>query len=169
MTTAMMMERTGMMPGMNPMMSGTMGGTATMPTTPQHDDGAPLHHEDGEVHRRHEDHLHLRRRDVGRHDAEPVHHDGRRHVQLLLMMNGMMVCCCNLTMGMCKCEMTKDGVLHHLHQRRQRVLRDDPGLLRLHDGHDEGRLHLLHDDEQHAGLLLLLKSPSHRAVTSCSL
>jgi hypothetical protein len=26
------------------------------------------------------------------------------------MMNGMMVCCCNLTMGMCKCETTKDGV-----------------------------------------------------------
>jgi hypothetical protein len=26
------------------------------------------------------------------------------------MMNGMMVCTCNLTMGMCKCEMTKDGV-----------------------------------------------------------
>ena len=26
------------------------------------------------------------------------------------MMNGMMVCCCYLTMGMCKCEMTKDGV-----------------------------------------------------------
>ncbi|MDB5307283.1 MAG: hypothetical protein JWO38_1485 [Gemmataceae bacterium] len=25
------------------------------------------------------------------------------------MMNGMMVCCCNMTMGMCKCEMTKDG------------------------------------------------------------
>jgi hypothetical protein len=25
------------------------------------------------------------------------------------MMNGMMVCCCNLTMGLCKCEMTKDG------------------------------------------------------------
>jgi hypothetical protein len=24
-------------------------------------------------------------------------------------MNGMMVCCCNLTMGMCKCDMTKDG------------------------------------------------------------
>src|SRR5947209_7804239 len=24
-------------------------------------------------------------------------------------MNGMMVCCCNLTMGMCKCEMTGDG------------------------------------------------------------
>ena len=39
------------------------------------------------------------------------------------MMNGMMVCCCNLTMGMCKCEMTKDGVHDHLHQRRRRVLR----------------------------------------------
>lgn len=25
------------------------------------------------------------------------------------MLNGMMVCCCNLTMGICKCEMTKDG------------------------------------------------------------
>jgi len=25
------------------------------------------------------------------------------------MCNGMMVCCCNLTMGLCKCEMTKEG------------------------------------------------------------
>ena len=25
------------------------------------------------------------------------------------MMNGMVCCCCNLTMGICKCEMTKDG------------------------------------------------------------
>src|SRR3954469_12404846 len=25
------------------------------------------------------------------------------------LMNGMVVCCCNLTMGMCKCDMTKDG------------------------------------------------------------
>ena len=29
---------------------------------------------------------------------------------LCCMMNGMMVSCCNLTMGMCKCEMTKEGV-----------------------------------------------------------
>ena len=27
-----------------------------------------------------------------------------------VMMNGMMICCCNLTMGMCMCEMTSDGV-----------------------------------------------------------
>ena len=52
------------------------------------------------------------------------------------MMNGMMVCCCNLTMGMCKCEMTKDGCVRHLHLRRRRVLQDDPGLLRLHVLHD---------------------------------
>ena len=30
---------------------------------------------------------------------------------LCCMMDGAMVCCCNLTMGMCKCEMTKDGVV----------------------------------------------------------
>jgi hypothetical protein len=30
-------------------------------------------------------------------------------VSCCCMMNGMMVTCCNLTMGMCKCEMTKDG------------------------------------------------------------
>ena len=30
-------------------------------------------------------------------------------VSCCCMMNGMMVACCNLTMGMCKCEMTKDG------------------------------------------------------------
>lgn len=28
---------------------------------------------------------------------------------LCCMMNGMTVCCCNLTMGACKVEMTKDG------------------------------------------------------------
>ena len=27
-----------------------------------------------------------------------------------VMMNGMTICSCNLTMGMCKCDMTKDGV-----------------------------------------------------------
>ena len=26
------------------------------------------------------------------------------------MMNGMMVCTCNLTMGLCRCEMTEQGV-----------------------------------------------------------
>jgi hypothetical protein len=31
-------------------------------------------------------------------------------VSCCCMMNGMTVCVCNLTMGMCKCEPTKDGV-----------------------------------------------------------
>ena len=48
------------------------------------------------------------------------------------MMNGMMVCCCNLTMGMCKCEMTEDGVCITCTSGDSQVLRDDPGLLRLH-------------------------------------
>jgi hypothetical protein len=43
-----------------------------------------------------------------------------------------------------------------MHQRRSVLLRDDRGLLRLHDEHDEGWLHLLPDDQQHAGLLRLL-------------
>ena len=83
-----------------------------------------------------------------------------------MMMNGMMVCCCNLTMGMCKCEMTDKGVLHHLHQRRPEVLRDDPGLLRLPDLHAQGRLHLLRDDEQHSRLLRLLLSRAAQGVVA---
>ena len=43
--------------------------------------------------------------------------------------------------------------VHDVHQRRHEVLQDDPGLLHGHDDHDGVRLHLLHDDEQHAGLL----------------
>jgi hypothetical protein len=31
-------------------------------------------------------------------------------VSCCAMSNGQMIYCCNLTMGMCKCEMTKDGV-----------------------------------------------------------
>jgi len=30
-------------------------------------------------------------------------------VSCCAMMNGMTVCCCNMTMCLCKCEMTKDG------------------------------------------------------------
>jgi hypothetical protein len=28
-----------------------------------------------------------------------------------MMLNGMMLCTCNLTLGLCKCEMSKDGVV----------------------------------------------------------
>ncbi len=74
------------------------------------------------------------------------------------MLNGMMMCCCNLTMGMCKCESTEMGVCITCTSGDKDCSRHDSGLLRLHDHHDEGRLHMLHDDEQHADVLRLLKS-----------
>jgi hypothetical protein len=43
-----------------------------------------------------------------------------------------------------------------VYQRRPEVLPDDSRVLRLHDRDDAGGLQLLHDDEQHAGLLRLL-------------
>ena len=50
------------------------------------------------------------------------------------MMNGMMVCCCNMTMGMCKCEMTEDGVCITCTSGDPPAAHD-PGLLRLHGFH----------------------------------
>src|SRR5438045_3077915 len=38
------------------------------------------------------------------------------------------------------------------------MLRNDPGVLRLHGLHAQGRLHVLRDDEQHAGVLRLRQS-----------
>jgi hypothetical protein len=50
-------------------------------------------------------------------------------------------------------------------------LRHDPGVLRLHVGHDEGRLHLLRDDERHARLLQLLiaaiRDAGTRSIERC--
>ena len=34
---------------------------------------------------------------------------GNSTAQMQMMMNGMVVCTCNMIMGMCKCEMTEDG------------------------------------------------------------
>ena len=73
-----------------------------------------------------------------------------------MMMNGMMVCCCNMMMGMCKCEMT-DGMGVCV-----TCTSGDKDCCAMIQAccdcwrHDEGRLHLLHDDERHAGLLQLL-------------
>src|SRR5262249_30590608 len=51
----------------------------------------------------------------------------------------------------------RQGSLHHLYQRRQQVLRDDPGLLRLPQLRLRMRLLLLLDDQQYARLLWLLR------------
>src|SRR5579859_1088508 len=49
----------------------------------QLDDGTAVHGQNGEVLRRHENHMYGRGQSGLRHDAEPVHDAGRRHVQLL--------------------------------------------------------------------------------------
>ncbi len=80
--------------------------------------------------------------------------------------NGMMMCQCNLCCANCQCEMTKDGLLHYLHQRRQEVLRDAASLLRLPERlHGIGLL-LLCLLRQHAGLLRHLLSPGRQRAVS---
>ena len=68
------------------------------------------------------------------------------------MMNGMVCCTCNLMMGMCKTEMTKDGCIIT-------CTSGDAGNMSMIQGCcdcvrlPQGRLHLLHDDGKHPGLL----------------
>ena len=69
------------------------------------------------------------------------------------MMNGMMVCCCNLTMGMCKCEMTKDGCCITCTSGDPKCCEMIQACCDCMARMMQGRLHLLRDDEQHAGLL----------------
>ena len=45
--------------------------------------------------------------------------------------NGIPCCQCNFTVGICKCEYTKDGCCISCTSRRQGLLRDDSSLLRL--------------------------------------
>jgi hypothetical protein len=111
MSNAILMERTGMgMTGMGTMTAGAMGGTATMPTSPQW--------------------MMVPRCKITMEKCKggmKIHCkcDDKMSATMLqnlctmmaggmcscyMMMNGMMVCTCNLTMGMCKCDMTDDGV-----------------------------------------------------------
>src|SRR5437868_4206048 len=106
MTSAVVMERAGM--GMTGM--GTMGGTGTMPTSPQW--------------------MMVPRCQMTMEKCKggmkiTCKCDDAMSATMLqnlcsmmaggmcsccMMMNGMMVCSCNMTMGMCKCDQTKDGV-----------------------------------------------------------
>ena len=53
----------------------------------------------------------LRRQDGRQHGAEPLHRCWPAAcAAAAAMLNGMTVCTCNLTMGLCKCEMTENGV-----------------------------------------------------------
>ena len=136
MTTAMMMERSGMMTGMNPMMSGTMGGTATMPTTPQWMMVPRCTMKMEKCKGGMKITCTCDDKMSATHDAEPLHDAGRRHVQLLHddeRHDGLLL---QPDDGHVQVRDDRRRRLHHLHQRRHRLLRDDPGLLRLHDGHD---------------------------------
>src|SRR4051794_2019249 len=113
MTSAMMMERTGMgMPGMGMpgMAAGSIGGTAAMPNAPQM--------------------MMVPRCTIKMEKCKGgmkmmCSSEDKMTASMMqnlctmmaggmcsccMMMNGMMVCGCNMTMGMCKCEMTADGV-----------------------------------------------------------
>jgi hypothetical protein len=122
-------------------------------------DGAALHREDGKMHRRHEDHVQHNRQDGLRRDSEPVHEHDRFDVQLLLhdeRHDGLHL---QPDHGYVQVRDDQGRRLHDLHFRRQGMLRDDSGMLRSHERHDACRLHLLRHDEQHAGLLLLVRPP----------
>jgi len=74
-----------------------------------------------------------------------VLHDDERHVHLLLQHGHD---------GYVQGGNDGNGVQDDLHQRRQELRKDDSGLLRLHECVHDARLHLLHDDERHADVLL---------------
>jgi len=100
-----------------------------------------------------------------------VQHDARRAVQLLLhdeRDDGLLL---QLDDGHVQVRADRRRRLHHLHQWRPILLCDDRGLLCVHDLDDEIWLHMLPDDQQHAGLLRLLKpaptnKPNPRAGAS---
>ena len=129
--------------------------------------GPALHPQDGKVQRRNEDRLFLRRQDGLQHGAEPLQDARGRDVQLLHddeRHDGVHL---QHDHGHVQMRHDQGRLLHHLHLRRPEVLRDDPGVLRLHGVHAQGRLHLLRHDEQHPGLLRLLTAhPAVRGTTA---
>ena len=164
-----MMERTGTaMPGM-PMTGMPMPGSerrddgrpGAAVARHEHDDGAPLHHDLREVPRRHEGHCACEDKVSAAMLQNLCTMMAGGMLSCCCMMNGMMVCCYNMTMAQCKCEPTEDGVCIT-------CTSGDPACCAMIEAccasmtrHDEGRLHLLHDDEQHAGLLRLLSTATN--------
>jgi hypothetical protein len=89
-----------------------------------------------------------------------VHDDDRRHVELLLhdeRHDGLLL---QSDDGHVQVRDDREGRLHHVHERRRQMLRDDSSVLHLLLAHDGRWLHVLSDDEQHAGLLLRMLSLS---------
>jgi hypothetical protein len=117
---------------------------------------APLHHENGKMHRRHEDHVRVRRRNGYGHASKHVQDDGRRHDEHVL--HDEWHDDVPDEHGHVQVRMHDDQGrrVHDVHLRRQGDVRYAPSLLRLHVHVHEGRLHVLHDDERYAHVLRLL-------------
>jgi hypothetical protein len=131
----------------------TDGIASGSPDGRQHVRGAALQDEVREMHRRLQDALQVRRRNVVRHAAESLQDAVRRAVQLLLHVqrHGMLqMLICQLPLQMRNDERR---LLHHLHQRRQAMLRNAASLLRLLHEVLRKRLLLLRVLQQHASLL----------------
>ena len=91
--------------------------------------------------------------DDGRQHDEPVL-DDERHAHLPVQHGDVQV----------RLQDDQGRRVHYLHLWRQGLLRDDPGVLRLHVRLYEGRMHVLCVLQQHARLLwrLLLSAPAGR-------
>jgi hypothetical protein len=92
-------------------------------------DGAALHREDGKVHRRHEDHLQLHGCDGLRRTSEFVHEHGRLDVQLLLHDERHGGVHLQSNHGNVQMRNDQGRSLHHVHFRRQGLLRHDSVVL----------------------------------------
>jgi len=119
-------------------------------------DGAALHYEGGKVHGRLENQLRLRRCRGLQYGAKPMLHAGRRYVLVLLLHEWPVLLLLQLHDGHVQVRSHSQGRVHHLHQRRCRMLQDAARLLRLPLGHAPRRLYVLRDAEQHPCLLRLL-------------
>ena len=106
-----------------------------------------------------QDSLQLRRRSGLRSVAESLQHVVRRHLLVLRLLQWHSNLPVQPRLGFLPLREHQRRRVHHLHQRRQEVLRDDPGMLRLHRRLlVPTRLLLLHLVQEHAGLLRQLLS-----------
>lgn len=118
--------------------------------------GSQLHHEAGEVGGRHEDHLPLRRRSVVRYPATSLQDVVQRLVQRDVHEERRLRLPVQHDDVQLPLRDHRERRVHHLHHRRQDLLRSGASVLRLHRRLPEGRLRVLRLLQRHARLLLLL-------------
>jgi len=119
-----------------------------------------LHVEGGKVRWRDENALQVRRRGCLWHVAESVQDAGGRDVQLLVHDERHSLLPVQSGLRHLQVRKHQGRRLHHLHQRRQDLLRDDSSLLRLPRLDVQSWLLLVRLLGEHASLLLLLIRPT---------